>query len=67
MLTSLAAGKKSKFYKFSPISFKKSKMTKIMKLYQKLDVPKLKTRQTSPEEQEQEQDRTVHVDQPCGW
>ena len=37
-----------------------------MKLYQKLDVPKLKTRQTSPEEQEQ-QDRTVHVDQPCGW
>ena len=53
MLTSLAGGK--------------SKMTKIMKLYQKLDVPKLKTRQTSPEEQEQEQDRTVHVDQPCGW
>ena len=40
-----------------------------MKLYQKLDVPKLKTRQTSPEEQQQQQqqDRTVHVDQPCGW
>ena len=40
-------------------------MTKIMKLYQKLDVPKLKTRQTSPEEQEQEQDRTVHVGTCC--
>ena len=61
MLTSLAADKKSKNFQDS------QKFSQILELHQKLDLLSVKTRQMSSEEEEQEQDRKVHVDQPCGW
>ena len=56
------------FKKKSQNFHKISKMFQIMKFYQKLcKCPRSKIGQMSSEEQQQQEDRTVHVDQPCGW